>query len=60
VRFSDPIALPADSILVHVDVQLYDTPSAPADQAIHFQNAYKLTKQSGVWRAVTSARIPRR
>lgn len=58
VRFSEPFALGADSMQVHVVVEQYATPGGPQLERLRFERAYQVVKRGASWRAVREARLP--
>ena len=58
VRLSQPFALGADSVQVHVVIEQYAIPGGPQLERLRFERAYHVVKRGTAWRAVREARMP--
>jgi hypothetical protein len=57
-RFSQPFAMPGDTVQVHLVVQQYAIPTGRPEQRLRFERAYYVVRQGETWRAVREARMP--
>jgi hypothetical protein len=58
VRVSEPFAIGADSVQVHVVVEQYAIPGGPQSERLRFERAYYVVRGRGGWRAAREARLP--
>jgi hypothetical protein len=58
VRFSEPFALGADSVQVHLVAEQYAIPGGPQLERLRFERAYHVVKRGSNWRAVREGRLP--
>ena len=56
-RFSQPFAMPGDTVQVHLVVQQYAIPSGPVEQRLRFERAYYVVRSGTAWSAVREARL---
>lgn len=56
-RFSQPFAMPGDTVQVYLVVQQYSIPGGRPEQRLRFERAYYIARQGGTWRAVREARL---
>lgn len=58
VRLSEPFAVSADTVQVHLVVEQYAIPDGPRAERLRFERAYVVARRAGGgWRAVREARL---